>query len=123
MKIITMPDTEIIDNKYHIYQDKTNNKVICTTFYKGKTIRATAQCNPEDTFNFEIGKKLAYLRCKQKFLKKKAERAADAYAKAWVAAENANDKLQRTIDFVDDVTHELTEIKRTLSDLEADLEN
>lgn len=40
------------------------------TFYKG-----TAKCHPNDTFNLEKGKKIAYKRAYLKFLKDKAKKA------------------------------------------------
>lgn len=37
--------------------------VVVTTKYEGKTIKGVAKCAPEDTFDVEVGTKLAKLRC------------------------------------------------------------
>lgn len=110
----------VID-KYHFYYDRANRSVICTTFYKGKSIRAVAKCDPEDSFNLETGKKLAYLRCRHKFLLRKAAVAADAYAKTYVAYVRAENKLQKAVDFVNDTERELSAVIHELCKLEDSL--
>ena len=47
------------------------NKVTATTMYAGNLISATAKCGPFDTFNEEIGKKLAEKRLEYKVAKKR----------------------------------------------------
>lgn len=111
-----------MDNKYHFYYD-SNNKVICTTFYKGQIIKGISKCNPEDSFKVKTGEKLAYLRCRQKFLKKKMARAAAVYAKAYANAAKAERILQHAKDFVDDVTFEFSEVKNSLINFENSLQD
>lgn len=41
-------------------------EVIALTHYCGETVKASASCNPADTYDFEVGKKLAALRCAMK---------------------------------------------------------
>lgn len=47
------------------------NTVTATTMYAGKLISATAKCGPFDTFDEEIGKKLAEKRLEYKVAKKR----------------------------------------------------
>lgn len=112
---------DFINDKYNFYYDSANRCVICTTVYKGKIIRAVAKCSQEDSFNLETGKKLAYLRCKYKFLRKKSKIAADSYAKAWVAKTKAERVCNNTAGFVDDVKCELTAVKQALMEFENSL--
>ena len=52
------------------------NKVVCTTRFGDKKFRATATCMPGDTFDEEVGKKLAKYRVdfKVALFKEKRER-------------------------------------------------
>jgi hypothetical protein len=108
-------------NKYQFYYDTNNRRVICTTTYKGSIIRATATCNPDDSFELETGKKLAYIRCKNKFLSKKAAHAAKVYAKNYADMVRTNARLSRTANFVKDVADELAEAQSVLADFEVNL--
>lgn len=47
------------------------NKITATTMYAGNLISATAKCDPSDTFDEEIGKKLAEKRLEYKVAKKR----------------------------------------------------
>lgn len=119
MTVQAMPE---IDVKYNFHYNQKTGMVICTTVYKGKTIRGVAKCSPEDTFDTTVGEKLAYLRCRYKLAKKKTSRAAAVYAKAWIESKKAEKRLQHAIDFVEDTTCELTQIRNELAHLESDLE-
>jgi hypothetical protein len=61
---------------------KTDNKIICLSTYAKKPVRGIAKCSPNDTFDIEIGKKLAQLRCDEKVADKRADRALDKYLEA-----------------------------------------
>ena len=103
---------------YHNFEDNT---VVCTTFYKGRTIRGIAKCDPEDDFNLEVGKKLAYLRCRQKFAIKKCERAHKVCDDAFVAVAQAQNNLYRACEFVEDAEMQLEDINKALIDFESKL--
>ena len=47
------------------------NTVTATTMYAGNLISATAKCDPHDTFDEEVGKKLAEKRLEYKVAKKR----------------------------------------------------
>ena len=95
-----------------------NNKVVCITHYRGKSIRGIAKCDTEyDLFDPEVGMKLAKLRCDLKVAEKKmhdredsklaAEKAlktAEAHyvsttRRHQVAVNNYNDSLRELIEF------------------------
>lgn len=110
------------EDKYKFYCDNENKQVICVTWYKGSSIKGIAKCDPDDAFDIETGKQLAYWRCRYKFLKRKAARAADAYAKAVGVAARAEAKRKKAIEFIEDVAYELTSAKHELAGLEKSLE-
>lgn len=58
----------------------TRNKVIALARSDGKVVRGTAACSPNDTFDVEVGERLASARCKVKVLGKQAKTAAETYA-------------------------------------------
>ncbi len=110
------------EDTYHFYQSSADRSVICTTYYKGKLVKSIAKCDPNDSFDLETGKKLAYLRCKRKFLRRKHARAAEAYANAVVAVRKAEERRQNAIDFFNDTASEFREVNRALAELETALE-
>jgi hypothetical protein len=114
-------DVAEYDNNYHFYYNTRNSMVVCTTAYKGKTIRGVAKCSPEDTFDLEVGKKLAYLRCRYKFAKKKAAQASGVYAKAFTEALRINKYLDRVISFISDTGYELAKAQEDLAKFEHEL--
>ena len=61
--------------RYRFYIN--GNQVICVSSYAKKPIKGVAKCSPEDTFNEEIGKQLAKLRCDAKVAKQRARRAKE----------------------------------------------
>jgi hypothetical protein len=66
------------ERKYNFYVSE--NKVVCTTTFMGKTIRGIAKCNPEyDEFDVEKGKSLALARCEAKLATKRLKRAHEKY--------------------------------------------
>ena len=112
-------------DKYSFYYDLKCDikKVICVTYYKGKPIKGIAKCAPCDDFDISVGEKLAYLRCKNKFLKRKSEQATSAYSKAVVAAGKAEMNRLNAIDFFNEVSSELYAARQELASLETSLEN
>lgn len=72
-----------------------NNKVVCESHYRGKTVRGIAKCDTtHDVFNEETGKKLAYLRCKNKISLAKLKQATKEYQLALKKHEEAERHLQ-----------------------------
>lgn len=87
-------------------------KVICVSEYNGKKYRGIASCMPEDTFDVEVGEKLAKMRCDLKiararfrdaetiegWYKKIFEDVKEDYAKKINASYKANKKLLELYD-------------------------
>lgn len=61
--------------RYRYYVN--GNQVICVSSYAKKPVKGVAKCSPEDTFNLEIGKQLAKLRCDAKVTKLRMRRAKE----------------------------------------------
>lgn len=60
--------------KYKFYTDN-NKEVIVVSTYARKNVRGVARCNPQDDFNYEIGKQIAKARCDLKIAEKRVKRA------------------------------------------------
>ena len=107
-------------NKYKfIVFDKT---VVAMSTYAGKTVKASAKCDPRDEFDLETGKKLAAARCNFKIAKKRHQRATEKYREA---AKNADEAVKRyeemkeyfidSVDAVDDAMAEIRELTEILN--------
>lgn len=119
----TNSDIKVYGEKYHFYYHEENKTVVCTTLYKGQMVRGIAKCDPSDEFNLELGKTLAYLRCKAKFARKKLKRAIQAERNAFVVANRAQYNLDRVCEFVSDSEMFLIESVNELNELEAKINN
>lgn len=62
------------NTEYNIYVIESRRMVVATTKYEGKKVRAVSKCHPEDTFDADIGVKLAILRCDTKVRKMRRRR-------------------------------------------------
>lgn len=61
--------------KYVINEEKRT--VVALSSFAGQVVRGVARCAPNDTFNVEVGKKLAEARCSAKIAHKRLQRAED----------------------------------------------
>lgn len=108
MKITrTKEDLLNYSDKYHFYHNEDNGTIVCTTMYKGKMVRGIAKCSPDDKFDIETGKRLAYLRCRLRYMKKKSKRARVAYTEAFLAEAKARNHLLKMVEFVHDADHHI----------------
>lgn len=117
----TYSDIAEYGDKYHFYHNTTNGIIVCTTIYKGQIIRGIAKCSPEDNFDIETGKKLAYLRCKRKFTHKKLKRAQAVYFDAARAYAKAKYDFNTAHEFVEDVEIQLNILDNELAQFEQEL--
>ena len=117
----THSDIAEYGEKYRFYHNADNGTIVCTTIYKGETVRGIAKCSPEDNFNIEAGKKLAYLRCKRKFLRKKLKRAQKVYTDAAREYAKAQNMYGVATEFVEDVEIQLDALNNELSKFEREL--
>ena len=105
-------------DKYVFYTDTKNRMVIAATHYAGRTLRATAKCSPEDTFDIEYGKRLAMARCEQKKAKIKVRNASAKYLEAsenFIKAKKRLAEMQQyftdAVDQYDDTVDIIKDIK------------
>lgn len=117
----TYSDIAEYGEKYHFYHSAESGTVVCTRAYKGRIIRGTAKCSPEDDFDIEAGKKLAYLRCRQKFMQKKLKRAQAVYFDVARAYAKAKYDFNTAHEFVQDVEIQLSILDNELAQFEQTL--
>ena len=86
--------------KYRFYQH--NNKIIAVSTYGGKTVRGVAICHPDDTFDFELGKKLAAARCNEKIAMKRYARASQCLDNAIKTVDKDTEYMHRMADYRND---------------------
>lgn len=94
---------------YKIYTDEKNRQIIAVCRYAGQKVRAVAKCAPEDTFDAEIGKKLAIARCKWKVAKLKLQNAGVKYLEAAKTADEAQKRFDKMKDYYMDSVDQLDE--------------
>lgn len=119
----TNDDIKTYGEKYHFYYHEDKKTVVCTTLYKGQMVRGIAKCDPEDEFDLEFGKKVAYLRCKAKFARKKFKHALKVEREAFVVANKAKYHLDKASEFVSDAEMQLVNAMVELNDLETRMNN
>lgn len=105
--------------KYRYYQTKTRqgqHKIIAVTTYAGKTVRGTAICHENDTFDEKIGKEIAAARCAVKVAERRAKRAGRKMDEAEMIAEQAQDYADRMTDYFYDAEDALVEAERFLDE-------
>lgn len=83
------------EDKYKIYVDEKNRKVIAVSTYAGKAVRGVAKADPRDEYDFETGKCLAIARCNQKIAEKRAKRAANKVSLATTELAEAQMYLEK----------------------------
>ena len=64
--------------KYKI--DEAKQTIVAMSTFAGKTVVGVARCAPADTFDVEVGKKIAAARCTAKIAEKRMKRAEDCYS-------------------------------------------
>lgn len=57
-----------------------SNQVICISRYAKKQVKGVAKCSPEDSYDAEVGIKLAKLRCDLKVAEMRYKNASDTLA-------------------------------------------
>ena len=117
----TYSDINAYGDKYHLYYHEENQTIVCTTLYKGQMVRGVAKCNPDDEFDAELGKKLAYLRCKKKFARKKLKHALRVERDAIIFEARAKYNLDKACDFASDSEDQLLNAINELNEFEKKL--
>lgn len=105
-------------NKYKFYVNKEKKEVIAVCRYAGRTVRAKAKCRPEDTFDIEKGKELAYKRAEVKVKKIKQKNAAAKYAQAIKQMFQADEYSKKMFKYYSDAALQYCEAAEELENLE-----
>ena len=114
----TYSDIAEYGEKYHFYHNVETGVVVCTRLYKGQIVRGTAKCDPNDYFDIETGKKLAYLRCKRKMLSKKLKRAKQVRAETIREYARVQNAYRAAGEFIDEVVMQLDILDNELAQFE-----
>ena len=99
----------------------TSTVVIALTTYAGKVVKGVAKCTSSDTFDLEVGKKLAAARCDAKVCKKRKTRAEEKYGQARMAIENLETYARKMVNYYSDSRNEYYESLNRLKELEKEL--
>jgi hypothetical protein len=92
----------------------TDNKIIATSSFAGKTVKGVAKCDPVDTFSVESGEELAAARCNSKISAKRVK-----YLRGKLAS--ACDELARVKAEVEQLTALYNEAVVSYSNSEAEI--
>lgn len=98
----TQADINAYGRKYNFYYNEESKTIVCATLYKGQPVRGIAKCDPDDVFDIDLGKKLSYLRCVQKFAQKKLKHAQNVKQKAFDVVVKSRYSLYKACQFVAD---------------------
>lgn len=110
-------------NKYHyiVHRNRETGeltgKVTAFSTYAGKTVYGVAKCAPGDTFDEEVGKKIAALRCAQKIAQKRVSRAMEKRAEAYENLIHAQMFFNKMDDYLEDALSEKEDVDHALADV------
>ena len=110
---------------YQFYQMKTksgNEKIVCASHFAGETVRGVAICSSNDTFDPEVGRELARLRCDQKIAEKRHWRAIDKLRAAIDTHDSAARREEDMRQYLNDSIIKRDRITKKLSELEHKLD-
>lgn len=99
----------------------TGNKVIVVSHYAGKAVKGYAKCDPKDSFDKEVGEKLATLRCDEKIATKRLKRAEAKLVEAQRLFNEAQKHLMDMQDYVSESKSDLTNVQCELKKFESEL--
>lgn len=105
--------------KYRYYTTKTasgDQKVIAVSTYAGRTVRGTAICHPQDTFDLEKGKEIAAARCAVKIAAKRMKRAERKRQEAMRQARQAKHYERKMTEYLHDADLAYDVATRALED-------
>jgi len=106
--------------RYKFYA--SGNKVVCVSSYAKRAVRGVAKCNTEqDTFELEVGKKLAQLRCDKNIATKRHKRAGEQYVAAMRAYEAAEANMLKMRKYFEDSQDELMSATANLEAFESSI--
>ena len=87
--------------KVKFYTDGAK-EVIATVKFNGKLLRAVAKCNPDDKFDEEVGKNIAYNRVLDKFFREKYRYLCEEADDFREMSRYISDRLGKTVRGIDE---------------------
>lgn len=106
--------------RYKFYA--SGNKVVCVSSYAKRAVRGVAKCNlTQDTFELEVGKKLAQLRCDKNIATKRHKRAGEQYVAAMQAYADAEANMLKMRKYFEDSQDELMAATAALDKFESSI--
>ena len=108
--------------KYYNYTDSNGKQVVvAVSKHAGQTVKGYAVCAPTDTFDLEVGKKLAAARCNQKVLTKKYKSTLDKIAEVHQVICDLEDYCSTLTTRFREVENELADADKEVNSLLAEL--
>lgn len=104
--------------KFYTYTNESGATItVCEGQFAQRRVKGYAKCDPNDTFDEEVGKKLAKLRCDYKIAQKRfanaVERCKDSYALDCYATEvrrSAQEYYDRAVEEMDGLEKEIKDM-------------
>lgn len=87
-------------DKYKFY--KKGNTTIAVSSYAGKRVKATAKCDPRDSYNEMDGKHLAAARCNWKIACKRSKRAEKKFIEAITKLDEAQKYFEKMLRYMNE---------------------
>jgi len=104
-------------SKYKYVVLPEQKKVTAISTYEGKTVKGVAKCAPTDTFDEEMGKKLAAARCNMKITIKRVKRAIELCEFSELLAASAEDYADHMVDYYEDAADAMIAASDRLEEL------
>ena len=106
-------------NKYRFYQ--AGNKIIAVSTYAGRMVRGVSICHPDDTYDPNVGMRLAAARCNEKIATKRYNRAQNKYIEACKARDEAEKHLANMREYMNDSFVAMNEAAQACDSIIAEL--
>lgn len=84
----------------------SDREVVAVSSFAGKPVRATAKCDPSDTFSIDSGKELAAARCESKIAHRRCKCAKAKLERALAEANKAQEQLDFAISYYKNATND-----------------
>jgi hypothetical protein len=94
---------------------------VAMSTYSGRLVKGVAKCMATDSYDPELGKKLAAARCDAKVCKKRKTRAEEKYGEARKSLENLENYVRKVGNYYSDARNEYYESLNRLKELEKEL--
>lgn len=95
--------------------------IVAMSTYCGKLVKGVAKCMATDSYDLEVGKRLAAARCDFKVCEKRKKRAAKKYHDVSEKLERLSDYVRRMGNYYSDANYECVEAMLRLTELEKQL--